>query len=67
MSARDTDLSPLAEFVVKLMVATGLWAILFLIGRVVPVEWLTWWVAALIALVVTFGGWFVVVHGEDLW
>lgn len=51
-SRRDDDV----PFVVKLVITGIIWGILTAVGKLVPVEWLTWWVSALIAFVVVFGG-----------
>jgi len=53
----------MAEFLLKLLISVMLTAAIK-VGVTVLGHWIAWWLAALIALVVVFGGWLII--GDDL-
>lgn len=53
------------DIIIRLLVAAAVAVVAYVVGVVVPLEWMHWWVAAVIGLVVAFGGWFVLVLGGD--
>jgi hypothetical protein len=56
----------MAELVVKLLIS-ALLTVLIKAGVALLGHSVAWWLAALIALVVVFGGWFVIVDSDDGW
>lgn len=54
------------EFTAKMLIAAVITAICVVLGEVVPLDWMHWWVAGLIGLVLAFGGWFIIVDGDIL-
>lgn len=54
------------EFVAKLAVS-ALLALLIKGGVALFGHWIAWWLAALIALVVVFGGWLIIVDSDGAW
>jgi hypothetical protein len=54
------------EFVAKLAVS-ALLTLLIKGGVALFGHWIAWWLAALIALVVVFGGWLIIVNSDGAW
>ncbi len=54
------------EFVAKLAVS-ALLALLIKGGVALFGHWIAWWLAALIALAVVFGGWLIIVDSDGAW
>jgi hypothetical protein len=55
-----------SEFVAKLAVS-ALLTLLIKGGVALFGHWIAWWLAAVIALVVVFGGWLIIVHSDGAW
>lgn len=55
-----------SEFLAKLVIAAIIAVVAYAVGQVADLEWLRWWVAGLIGVAVSFGGWFIIVNGEEL-
>lgn len=56
----------MAEFVFKLFVSVGITAAIKA-GVAIFGGSIAWWLAALIALVVVFGGWLLIVDSDGAW
>jgi hypothetical protein len=54
------------KFVAKMLIAAVVAAICAVLGEVIPLDWMHWWVAGLIGLAVAFGGWFIIVDWDIL-
>lgn len=57
------------EFLLSLGIAAIIAVIAYVIGVAVPLEWMHWWIAALVGLVLSFGGWLgwmIIVDGDGL-
>jgi hypothetical protein len=55
-----------AEFLIKLAI-TAVLTLAIKAGVALADHWIAWWLAALISLVVVFGGWFVLVDSDGAW
>lgn len=56
----------MGKFLLKMLIAAVIAMFCLVLGEVVPLEWMNWWIADLIGLVLSFGGWFVIVDGDIL-
>lgn len=56
----------MSEFVAKLAVSAVI-TLLIKGGVALFGHWIAWWLAALIALVVTFGGWLIISDTDGAW
>jgi len=56
----------MAEFVIELLLAVAL-TLAIKGGFAVADRWIAWWLAALIAVTVVFGGWFILVDTDGGW
>lgn len=54
------------ELLIKLFISAGI-TVLIKVGVAVTGHWIAWWLAALIALVVTFGGWLIITNTDGAW
>lgn len=54
----------MGEAVLRIVLAAVVAVIAYAIGVVVPLTWMHWWVAALIGLVVVYGGVLIINAGE---
>jgi hypothetical protein len=56
----------MAEFLAKLLVSAA-FTLLIKGGVAVFGHWIAWWLAAVIALVVVFGGFFLITNADRAW
>lgn len=56
----------MAEFLLKLL-ASAVLTLLIKGGVALFNHWIAWWLAAVIALVITFGGWLILVDSDGSW
>ncbi len=56
----------MSEFLAKLLI-TAVVTLLIKGGVALVGHWMAWWLAALIALVLVFGGWLVVTNIDEAW
>lgn len=56
----------MAEFLLKLFISGGITVAIKAIAALAGLS-IAWWLAALIALVVTFGGWLIIVDSDGAW
>lgn len=56
----------MGEFLAKLLVSAA-FALLIKAGVALSGHWIAWWLAALISLVVVFGGWLILVDTDGAW
>lgn len=56
----------MAEFLIKLLISAVV-TLLIKGGVALFDHWIAWWLAALIALVVVFGGWLILADTDGAW
>lgn len=56
----------MGEFLFKLFVSVGI-TVAIKGGVALFGHWIAWWLAALISLVVVFGGWLIIVDSDGAW
>lgn len=59
-------MNPYAEFLIKLLISAA-FTVLIKAGVAFFDHWVAWWLAAVIAVVLTFGGWFFIFNADEAW